>query len=42
MNIYRFDLKTGKSIDPIKKKKAIESGLKLKKAIKKGIAKYGK
>lgn len=36
MNIYRFDLKTGKSIDPIKKKKAIEKGLKLKRALKKG------
>lgn len=42
MNIYRFDIKTGKSIDPIKKKKSIEKGLKLKRAIKKGIAKYGK
>jgi len=36
MNIYRVDIKTGKSIDPIKKKKAVESGLKLKKVIKKG------
>lgn len=36
MNIYRFDIKTGKSIDPIKKKKSIEKGLKLKRALKKG------
>lgn len=36
MYIYRPDIKTGKSVDPIKKKKAVEKGLKLKKSLKKG------
>lgn len=39
---YRFDIKTGKSIDPVKKQKAIQKGLKLKTSIKKGLKKYGK